>query len=97
MPTLDIDGRGKTVQEAVQDLWNRVKPLQDKGYHPVTSVEIVDTKTKKVLESFQMTDREFQAHVGSDAPKQQKKEKREEHKPPTAHEYPFIARCRLES
>ena len=96
MPTLDIDGRGKTVEEAVQDLWERVKPLQEKGYHPVTSVEIVDAKTKKVLERYLVTDPEFIDHIKAAKPKESKKDKRE-HKPPRPHEFAVIARLRVES
>src|ERR1700691_1989665 len=39
LPTIDIDGRGSTIQEAIADMWNRVHPLLDKGYHPTTNVE----------------------------------------------------------
>jgi hypothetical protein len=97
LPTLDIDGRGQSIQEAVRDLWKRVKPLQDKGYHPVTSVEIVETKTKKVVETYQMTDREFIAHIEADEPKVAAKPRPSEHKTPRPHEFAYLARLRLES
>lgn len=74
-----------------------MKPLEERGYHPVTSVEVVDTKTKKVVESYQVTDREFVAHVQAEEPKQASKLKKEEHKPPRPHEFAFIAKLRLES
>ena len=96
MPTLDIDGRGKTVQDAVKDLWSRIEPLQERGYHPVTSVEVVDTKTKKVVENYQLTDSEFIAHVESEGTKRTRR-KTEEHKPPRPHESRYVARLRLES
>lgn len=97
MPTITIDGRGLTPKEAIQDMWNRMLPLTQNGYNPISEVEIVDTKTKKVTEHFLITDREFSAHTGQE----QRSPggvgaKRDEHKPPTRDEYPFLARVTLE-
>lgn len=96
MARIDIDGRGNSIQEAVQDLWNRFKALEDRGYHPISSVEIVDSKTKKVIESYQLTDREFMAHVEAEQPRTLSR-KTEDHKPPEPHEFAYRARLSLES
>lgn len=97
MATITIDGRGTTVTEAIRDMWKRIRPLEEKGYHPVSDVEIVDTSSKKIVRSFQLTDPEFQLHLKSDAHEESPQSGgRKEHRPPTAHEYPYMARVRLE-
>jgi hypothetical protein len=97
LPTIDIDGRGKTAKEAVQDMWARIIPLEEKGYHAVSSVEVVDSKTNKVIENFQITDPEWIALRPDVSKMEAQKNKPQEHKPPTAHEYPFKARVRMQS
>jgi hypothetical protein len=97
LPTIDIDGRGKTVEEAVQDMWARMIPLEEKGYHAVSSVEVIDVKSKKIVETFQVTDTEWVGLKQSAAKAVTKKSAEQEHRPPTPHEYPFKARVRLES
>lgn len=97
MPTIDIDGRGKTVEEAVQDMWARIIPLEEKGYHAVSSVEVIDVKSKTVLKTFQLTDREWAGLKQSASKAATKKSAEQEHRPPTPHEYPFKARVRLEA
>jgi hypothetical protein len=93
LPTIDIDGRGNTVKEAVQDMWARIVPLEAKGYQATSSVEVVDTKTKEVVETFLITDPEWVSLRPEDkAPDK----KQAEHRPPTAHEYRFKARIRLD-
>lgn len=108
MPTRDIDGRGNTTKEAVEDMWNRMVPLQEEGYHPVSSVEIVDTKTNKVIESFMLTDpewaylRERDTRSSGSTSGSSKKggggggSAAERHRPPSAHEFPFKARVKLQ-
>lgn len=97
MPTIDIDGRGKTAKEAVLDMWARIIPLESRGYHAVTSVEVVDTRANKVVETFQITDPEWSQLKPKASSVSPTKVKPEEHRPPTAHEFPFKARVRLES
>ncbi|MDA4121856.1 MAG: hypothetical protein OK456_01595 [Thaumarchaeota archaeon] len=94
MPAITIDGRGLTPTEAVADLQRRAEPLRLKGYHPITEVEIVDTKTKKVVEHYPFPEGERVAQ-SPPAPRLVKT-KEKEHKPPTAHEYPYLARLTLE-
>ncbi|MDG6925140.1 MAG: hypothetical protein JRN09_01160 [Nitrososphaerota archaeon] len=94
MVIIDIDGRGNSVMEAVQDMWERMLPLEGKGYHAITPVEVVETKTKKVVENFQITDPEW-AYLKPGEGK--KKAAAGEHRPPTAHEFKFKARVKLES
>ncbi len=96
MPTIDIDGRGQTPEEAVQDMWARMLPLEDKGYHAVSSVEIVDMKSKTVVETFELTDPDWSdlkpAAARGTTPRSAKKE----HAPPKPHEFKFKARIKLE-
>ncbi|MDA4113552.1 MAG: hypothetical protein OK474_05875 [Thaumarchaeota archaeon] len=99
MPTIDIDGRGSTIQEALADMWNRVNPLQDKGYHPTTNVEIVDATTKKVIESFPMSDQELKSRLNptkSTKPDKRVQNTNEQHKTRQHGQFAFIARIRME-
>ena len=97
MPTITIDGRGLTPTEAVQNLGKRMEPLALKGYAPISEVEILDTKTKKVIEHFQVTDPQFALHTNpAKAKASSEKVRPEDHKPPMAHEYPYVARLTLE-
>ena len=99
MPTIDIDGRGSTAQEAITDMWNRVHPLQDKGYHATTNVEIVETSTNKVIESFPMSDGELQSRLTPAQSAKQGKtvpDKNDQHKTKQHGQYAFIARIRME-
>jgi hypothetical protein len=95
LPTIDIDGRGKTAKEAIQDMWQRIAPLEDEGYNVVSPVEVVDARTNTVVESFQVTDPQW-ASLRSEAPPAEAKNPRQEHRPPTAHEFPFKARVKLQ-
>ena len=97
MPSITIDGRGNTVRDAIRDMWKRMEGLQEKGFRPLTDVEVVDTSTKKIIETYQITDPEFQLHLKSDVKETSKPIHREEHHPPTPHEYTFIARIKLEN
>lgn len=96
MPTIDIDGRGKTPKEAVQDMWARMIPLEEDGYHAITSVEIVDVKGKKIMETFEVTDPEWRVLRPTPQKKTAKDVLMEEHKPPARHDFRFVARVRLE-
>ena len=84
------------MREAIRDMWSRMDPLEEKGYHPISEVEIVDTSSKKIIQLFQLTDPEFQLHLKSDEHEKTKTANREEHHPPTPHEFPYVARIRLE-
>lgn len=41
-------------------LWNK------EGYNPVSGVQIVNATTKETVQTFQLADPEFQAHLKSD-------------------------------
>ena len=85
------------MREAVRDMWERMKPLKEKGYQPISYVEIVDTLNKNIIQSYQLTDSDFQQHLKSDAREEGPQTRtRNEHHPPTPHEYPYMARIRLE-
>ena len=85
------------MREAVRDMWKRMEPLEARGYQPISDVEIVDTVSNKIIQSYQLTDPEFRLHLKSDAAEQGLQPgSRNEHHPPTPHEYPYVARIRLE-
>ncbi len=97
MPAITIDGRGDTVRDAARDMWKRMEGLEEKGFQPISSVEIIDTSSKKIILTYQLTDPEFQVHLKSDKREgTPKPEHQDEHHPPTPHEYAYIARISLE-
>ena len=98
--TIKIDGRGTTIQGAVKDMWERMKPLEAKGFHPISGVEIVDAKKKKVIQVFGLTDPEFQAHLKADERKTPQPAGRRldarPHAPEKKEHYAYLARISLE-
>jgi hypothetical protein len=98
--TIKIDGRGITVQDAVKEMWDRMRPLEARGFHPISGVEIVDAKKNKVIQVFQLTDPEFQAHLKSDEPEKPKTAGRRldvlPHAPERKEHYAYLARISLE-
>jgi hypothetical protein len=98
--TITIDGRGVTIQEAIREMRSRMQPLEQRGFHPISEVEIVDTSKKEIIQRFQLTDPEFQAHLKSDQQKGQETAHRlneHPHVPEKKEHYPYIARVRLEA
>ncbi len=63
---ITIDGRGMTIQEAITEMWARIQPLTDRGYNPVSGVEIVDNKSKEIIQTFQINDPDFRNHIVED-------------------------------
>jgi len=97
LPNITIDGRGLTPKEALQDMWNRMEPLTKKGYNPTSNVEILDARTRKIIEHFPVTDPDFLERIRGEPPLSgASKAARDDHKPPMPHEYPFVARINLE-
>jgi hypothetical protein len=95
--TVTIDGRGNTVQEAVKEMWDRMQPLERKGFHPISEVEIVDTSNKEIIETYQLTDPEFTVHLKSDEQEVNANQKAKSHVPESKEHYLYIARIRLEN
>jgi hypothetical protein len=102
--TVTIDGRGMTIQEAVQEMWTRMQPLEGKGFHPISEVEIVDASKKEIIQTFELSDPNFQLNLNSgqqeEEKKRREKEKRledREHVPERKEHYEYIARIRLEA
>src|SRR5581483_8081391 len=96
-------GRGVTVQDAIKEMWSRMRPLEARGFHPISEVEIVDASKKEIIQVFQLTDPEFQVHLKSEQQGQQKKTTQggqrlneHPHAPERNEDYPYIARIRLE-
>jgi hypothetical protein len=98
--TITIDGRGVTIKEAIEKMWSRMQPLEQTGFHPISEVEIVDTTKKEIIQTFQLNDPEFQAHLTSDRRKSEAPDdrlKQHPHVPERKEQYPYIARIRLEA
>ena len=93
-----IDGRGMSIHDAVSEMWERIQPLTQRGFNPVSVVEIVDTKTNEIIEHFQLTDPEFQAHLKGDlkAPAGTVK-KVDMHIPERKEHMRYVARIQLSS
>ena|SRR5579872_176703 len=96
---ITIDGRGLSVQDAVREMWARMQPLEQKGFNPISEVEIVDESTKQVIQTFQLNDPEFQVHLKSDKGQEQKKQQSAEplHAPERKGHFKYIARIKLAS
>lgn len=96
--TITIDGRGNTIREAITEMWRRMQPLELRGFHPISEVEIVDASKKEIIEHYQLTDPEFQDHL---KPIENKNDPKPVIRPPHAPEgkehYAYIARIRLEA
>jgi hypothetical protein len=80
-----------------------MRPLEARGFHPISNVEIVDTSKKEITETFRLTDPEFQVHLESDDPQQGGNNVRSggrleqrPHAPERKEHYQYIARIRLE-
>jgi hypothetical protein len=76
-----------------------MQPLAQKGYNPITGVEIVDAESKEILESYQVTDPDFLLHLQTDKQKQGEDKKSSVVEPPHAPErkghFRYIARIKL--
>ncbi|MDA4118537.1 MAG: hypothetical protein OK455_09365 [Thaumarchaeota archaeon] len=98
--TINIDGRGMTIRDAVKEMWDRMQPLEARGFHPISGVEIVDATNNKVIQSFELTGPEFQAHLKSDKletsqPAGSRLDERP-HAPEKKEHYAYLARISLE-
>jgi hypothetical protein len=100
--TVKIDGRGEMIQSAVKEMWDRMQPLEARGFHPISGVEIVDATKDEVIQVFELTDPEFQAHLKSDDDElktpQPAGRRLDElpHAPETKEHYAYLARISLE-
>ncbi len=96
---ITIDGRGLTIHDAISEMWQRMQPLEQKGFNPISGVEIVDESTKQIIQTFQLTDPEFQLHLQSDKKEEgrSKEELKAEppHSPESKGHFRFIARVKL--
>jgi hypothetical protein len=99
--TINIDGRGITVRDAIREMRDRMRPLEQRGFHPISEVEIVDTAKNAVIQTFTLTDPEFLAHVKSDQEKRDAKASNRlavhPHAPERKEAYAYIARIQLEA
>jgi hypothetical protein len=97
--TITIDGRGITIREAIREMWNRMQPLEARGFHPISQVEIVDNLNKEIVQVFQLNDPEFQVHLKSDLGSDEGSGRRLEQRPHASERkerYPYVARITLE-
>ena len=96
--SVSIDGRGNSIQEAIREMWSRMQPLEQRGFHPISSVEIVEETSKNIVQTFQVTDPEFKAHLKSDAQSATGAPLKERsHTPERKEHYAYLARIRLEA
>ena len=97
--TITIDGRGITIRDAIREMWNRIQPLEARGFHPISQVEIVDAFKKEIVQVFELSDPEFQVHLKSDQGRDKGSGHRLEqrpHAPERKERYSYIARIKLE-
>jgi hypothetical protein len=98
--TIKIDGRGMTIQDAIKEMWDRMQPLEARGFHPISGVEIVDATKNKVIQVFELTDPQFQAHLKSDKLETPQTAGRRldarPHAPERKEHYAYLARISLE-
>ena len=89
------------MRDAIREMWSRMRPLEQKGFHPISEVEIVDKAKKAVIQTFALTDPEFLAHVRSDQVKSDAQAPdrltAHPHSPERKEAYSYIARIRLEA
>lgn len=78
-------------------MWARLLPLEKEGYHAVSSVEIVDVKSKKVVQTFELTDPDWSDLKPAAARDTTPRSAKKEHVPPKPHEFKFKARIQLEN
>ena len=55
--------------------------MEQRGFNPVSGVEIIDSKTKEIIQRFLFTDPEFQLHLKSDEKGGQAHQKDDTHIP----------------
>jgi hypothetical protein len=96
--TVTVDGRGMTIQDAVKEMWGRMQPLEQRGFHPISEVEIVDASKKQIVQTYQLTDPEFLVHLKSDqdARPAERLDDRP-HAPERKEHYLYLARITLEA
>ncbi len=87
-----------SIHDAITEMWERMRPLEQRGFNPVSKVEIVDTKTKEIIKSFQLTDPEFQVHLQADEKTPSNTlHKEDTHIPERKEHFRYLARIQLVS
>jgi hypothetical protein len=88
-----------SIHDAVTEMWSRMQPLTQRGFNPVSGVQIVDNTSKDIIQTFQLSDPEFQAHLKSDesAQKSQAHLSGNPHAPERREHYRYVARIELVS
>ncbi len=87
-----------SVHDAIREMWERMRPLEQRGYNPVSEVEIVDATSKKIIQTYQLTDPEFQLHLQSEEKGQNESQKPtgwDPHVPEKKEHYRYLARIQL--
>jgi len=75
-----------------------MQPLEARGFHPISEVEIVDAATKQIIQTFQLTDPESDTLVQNLKTDRDKKKREEDklHRPEKKEHFRYISRIRLE-
>jgi len=96
---ITIDGRGETIQEAIKEMWTRIQPLIERGYNPVSGVQVIENSSKNIVQTFQLSDPEFELHLRNDmtssGPPTHKMN--DPHAPESKEHYKYTARVELVS
>jgi hypothetical protein len=94
---ITIDGRGMTIQDAITEMWSRIRPLTDKGYNPISGVQIVDSKSNEIIQTFLLDDPDFRKQIVEDkeAHKASVNDIDKAHEPESKEHFRYLARIEL--
>jgi hypothetical protein len=88
-----------TIQDAITEMWARIQPLTDRGFNPVSGVQIVDNKSKEIIETYQLDDPDFRKQITEDknAHKASVNDIDKAHEPESKEHFLYTARIQLVS
>jgi len=84
-----------SIHDAITEMWERIRPLEQRGFNPVSGVEIIDTKTKEIIQTFLLTDPEFELHLKSDKKGGPALQKEDTYIPEKKEHYRYMTRIQL--
>lgn len=75
-----------------------MEPLSQRGFRPISEVEIIDELKKQILETYQLHDPKFQARLNFNQGMRRSVAEEEDrtHEPESKDHYAYIARIHLE-
>lgn len=86
-----------TIEDAITEMWARIQPLTNRGYNPVSGVQIVDNKSKEIIESYELDDPDFRKKITEDknAHRASVDDIDKAHEPESKEHFRYIARIEL--